>query len=484
MEQPARANLLIDGRWIEPRRRAPVRRPGSGDVLGTFALATPSHTVAAVDAAHRALPIWAGLRPRERGRILHRVGSELEARKDEIASILSAETGKLASEAAGEVQLAIEYFRWFAEEGRRAHGETVIGPAENKHLLTIPRPRGVAATLTPWNFPVSILARKVAAALAAGCAVVSRPSSTAPLAVHRVAEAIVDAGVVAGAFNLVMGDYPATAEVLVTDERVRVVSFTGSTGVGKAIARAAASTLKVVTLELGGDAPFLVFDDADINDAVDQASIAKYRNNGQSCIAMNRLLVQKGIAHEFIDAFVGRSMALTLGDPREPATQLGPVISEDAAGHIEGWIDHSAADGLKVYRSAPTSLPRQFVRPAIVLEPERVARRRGTEIFGPAVGVTVFGSDEDGIELASATPYGLAAYVMTRDLSRAFQVADALKFGVIGVNDPTPTSPEVPLGGFGDSGYGKEGGHAGMAEFLNEQFLSIRPQKATAIVES
>ena len=299
--QPTHADILIDGRWIEVPRTAVVRRPGQGDVLGEFGMAGSTDTIAAIDAAERALPIWAGLRPRERGRILHRVGSELDARKDEIASLLSAETGKLIPEATGEVLLAAEYFRWFAEEGRRAYGEVVAGPTAEKQLLTIPRPRGVVAALTPWNFPVSIVARKVAAALAAGCVVISRPSSTAPLAVHLVARAILDAGVIPGAFNLVTGEHASTAEVLIADERVRVLSFTGSTHVGKAIAGASASTLKSVALELGGDAPFLVFDDAKLEDAVDQACNAKYRNNGQSCIAMNRLLVQDGIARRFID---------------------------------------------------------------------------------------------------------------------------------------------------------------------------------------
>lgn len=484
-EQPVDPRLLIDGHWIPARRRAAVRRPGSGDLLGEYQLAAPSDTVAAIDAAHRALPIWGRLSPRERGRILHRVGSELEDRADDIASILSAETGKLLSEAKGEVQLAVEYFRWFAEEGRRAYGEVVMGPAPEKRLLTIPRPRGVVATLTPWNFPVSILARKVAAALAAGCVVVSRPSGTAPLAVHLVAEAIVQAGVVSGAFNLVTGNHDDTANVLIGDPRVRVVSFTGSTEVGRAIARASAATLRHVTLELGGDAPFIVFDDADIDVAVDQACIAKYRNNGQSCIAMNRVFVQEGVARQFVDAFVGRSLELNIGDPREIDTELGPVISEAAADRIEDWIVGAAADGSKVYRSAPrVGMAKQFVRPAIILDPQSGSRPAGEEIFGPAVGVTVFKSDEDAIRMASDTPYGLAAYVMTNDLSKAFLVAQALPFGIIGINDTAPTTPEVPFGGLGQSGFGKEGGHDGMAEFLDVQLLSMRMRNVASIRSS
>jgi succinate-semialdehyde dehydrogenase/glutarate-semialdehyde dehydrogenase len=447
--------------------------PATGREVGARPHGTREQTVAAITAASEALLPWHRLGPRGRGRRIRLIGDDLERRIPTLAPVLAAETGKRLAEAEGEIRLAAEFLFWFAEETRRAYGTLVPAPVATKSLTVVTRPRGPAALLVPWNFPVSILVRKLAAALAAGCTVVARPSSTAPLAALACAQSVASADLPPGAVNLISGSLAETADPLVRDRRIKTVSFTGSTEVGRQIARRVAARLGHTTLELGGDAPFIVFDDADLEVAVAQALIAKTRNNGQSCIALNRLYLQAGIADRFLAELQRRLADLVLGDPLDPATTLGPVISPAAGDRLRAWVGRSVGPRSTLIQGEGPVPGAAFVRPTIVVQPAREGPLERSEIFGPVAGAWVFRSESDGLARAARSSRGLAAYVMTRDAGRIARATDALHVGVIGVNDAAPTTPEAPFGGLGDSGWGKEGGRSGLAEYVDHTFVSL-----------
>jgi succinate-semialdehyde dehydrogenase/glutarate-semialdehyde dehydrogenase len=466
--------LLIGGVWETGTGAIAVDEPATGRIVGAVAEAAPEQVAHAVAAATEAFPAWRDTSPRARAAILRTVADRLEARIDTIARVLSAETGKLLAESEGEIRLSAEFFRWYAEEGRRADGRLPRPPVPGKRLEVTLHPVGPVAVLTPWNFPVSIQARKLAPALAAGCTVVSRPSSVAPLSVVALFECLVDAGCPAGTVNLVTGEPGSTAEALITDERIAAVTFTGSTAVGRRLAELAARGVKRITLELGGNAPFLVLADADPEVAVEQAMVAKFRNNGQSCIAMNRLLLERPIADAFLERFLDRIGSLVPGDPVDRMTTLGPVISADAAARVGAWVDASRAQ--RVHQPlARVPDAGHFVRPAVVEDPAPDSALWSQEVFGPAVGVRRFDGAAEMIAEANATPFGLAAYVMTRDLGASTRAAASIRAGIVGVNDALPTTPEAPFGGIGVSGLGREGGSEGMLEFLETTYVSMRP---------
>ncbi|CAN5326550.1 NAD-dependent succinate-semialdehyde dehydrogenase [soil metagenome] len=467
--------LWLDGTWTDGAGQSEVADPATEQVVGTAAAASAQQTDAAIAAAHRALHGWSATPPRERGAILRRAADLLEKRADALARLLSAETGKLVAEARGEIGLSAEFLRWFAEEGRRANGEIVASPVPGKRALVTTGPVGPVAVLTPWNFPVSIPARKLAPALAAGCTVVARPSGVAPLATTGLFACLDDAGLPPGVANLVTGPVATTSDVILADARIRAVTFTGSTSVGTRIAEAAAQTMARTSLELGGDAPFIVFDDADLEATLERALVAKYRNNGQSCIGMNRLLLHAGVAEEFLEAFVARSAALVPGPPLGSDSTLGPVISAEARDRLVSWA-HQAREqgGTVLLEPDPAPLERGFfLTPGVVRQPPASSSIACDEIFGPLLGVWTFESEDEAISLANATDYGLAAYVCSADLGRALRVAERLHAGIVGINDPAPTTPELPFGGVGMSGYGKEGGHHGLREFLEHKFVSV-----------
>lgn len=469
------SSLLIGGEWRPATASSPVVNPTTGGEIGRMSLATPKDTIAAIERASETFPDWSRYSPLKRSRVLRRVAELLRNHKDRIARILSAETGKLIEDARAEINLSAEFFDWFAEEGRRARGELVPTPHPHKRALVLPRPIGVVAVLTPWNFPVSIQARKLAPALAAGCTIVSRPSSVAPLSVVELFSCLDEAGIPPGVCNLVTGEVASTCDLLLGHERIAAITFTGSTEVGRVVATRAAKWPVRTSLELGGNAPFIVFEDADLDFAVEQAMIAKYRNNGQSCIAMNRLLVHEAIAGQFIQSFVERSGELILGNPLEEGVGLGPVISEQARKRIHGWIAGACQMGGTLLLGGETSVPKSgfFVAPTLVLDAPPESELGCEEVFGPAVGIWKFRDEEDAVRLANSTPYGLIAYACTTDLERTVRVSEALRFGMVGINDATPTTPELPFGGIGLSGYGKEGGHQGLDEFVDDRYVSI-----------
>jgi succinate-semialdehyde dehydrogenase/glutarate-semialdehyde dehydrogenase len=477
--------MLIAGELCISDRIVPVLSPASDAVIGHAPNASVDQTRAAIAAAQQASDTWARTGPRERGRRLESLADHLQDRSEALARILALETGKRLAEARAEISLSVEFLRWFAGEGRRADGTVVPSPGVDKSLAVVVRPRGPAALLVPWNFPVSILVRKLAAALASGSTVVARPSSIAPLAALELGEIVLAADIPPGVVNLISGDIKTTAAPLIDDHRIRTVSFTGSTEIGRTIARRVSSRLGHVALELGGDAPFLVFDDADLDLAVEQALIAKLRNNGQSCIAMNRLLVQKAIADRFLGDLELRFQSISVGDPLVEHTTLGPVISRDAANRLRAWVDHARSNRSLVVGT--TSIPAAgpaYVNPVIVVNPKGGSDLERREVFGPVVGARIFTSDQDGLELAARTARGLAGYVVTNDVRRIARAVEHLRVGILGINDSSPTTPEAPFGGLGDSGWGKEGGHLGLDEYLDRTFISLRlAPSATASTE-
>jgi succinate-semialdehyde dehydrogenase / glutarate-semialdehyde dehydrogenase len=476
---------LIAGEAQRGGRTFAVTDPATGNVVGYAPLTSLTETREAIAAAHAAMPGWVGLGPRARGRRLEALADSLERGAERLATLLSRETGKRLLEARGELSLSVEFLRWFSAEGRRADGGIIEAPISGKALAVVSRPRGPAALLVPWNFPLSILVRKMAAALAAGCTVVARPSAPAPLTVLALTDFLLEADLPPGTVNLISGEVAATGTPLLDDHRIATVSFTGSTEVGRSIARRVSARLGHVALELGGDAPFLVYDDADVGVAVDQALVAKLRNNGQSCIAMNRLFVQRRIADRFFADLEARLRSIVIGDPLDATTTLGPVISEQAAGRLRDWVVRATTGRSIMIEGAPSPTQRPtFVGPIVVLNPRRGSDLDRREVFGPVVGARVFDSDEEGLELAARSSRGLAGYVITKDIDRVARTVANLRMGVIGINDAAPTTPEAPFGGLGDSGWGKEGGHLGLDEYLDRTFVSIRMSASTRPIDA
>jgi succinate-semialdehyde dehydrogenase/glutarate-semialdehyde dehydrogenase len=469
------ASLFIAGQWVAPEggRSLEVRNPANGSVLGTIGYGSKTEALAAVDAAQKSFATWARMPARARADILVRVGELLQARCERIGYILAQEAGKRLPEAVAEVRFAAEYFRWFAEQARRPVGEIIPQEIANRRHLTLAQPVGVALCLTPWNFPVSIQARKVAPALAAGCTIVSRASEKAPLAVIEMFHCLEEAGIPPGVANLIQGPARETSSAMLAHPAVRVVSFTGSTEVGRLIMQQAAERIVRPQLELGGNAPFIVFEDADLDQAVEGAMIAKFRNNGQSCIAANRFLVQASVFAEFVERFATRINSMRPGNPvQEPIPDLGPVIDEKRKQAIEALVAEAQAAGARrVTRIDTVPTSGTFVAPALFVDvPEHVGLAR-QEVFGPIAGIFPFETEAEAIERANETEMGLAAYFYTGRLDRAWRVAEALEAGILGLNSALPSVAYAPMGGVKQSGLGREGSHQGLEEFQEIKYL-------------
>lgn len=468
--------LFIGGEWVAPEQGGSlnVYNPLDNSVLGIIGYGGKAEAVAAVNAAEHAFPAWASTPARGRADILIRVGQLLQERAERIGLTLALETGKRLPEAVAEIRFAAEYFRWFAEQARRPVGELIPHELTHRRHLTMVHPIGVALCLTPWNFPVSIQARKVAPALAAGCTVVSRASEKAPLAVIELFRCLQDAGIPAGVANLIQGPAQETTDALLAHPAVRVVSFTGSTNVGQHIMQQAAQHIVRPLLELGGNAPFIVFEDADIDRAVEAAVIAKFRNNGQSCIAANRFLVQSSIFSRFVEKFAARIDAMRLGNPvQEPIPDLGPVIDTRRKQELEALIAEAQAAGAQCVTNATAPAAGTFVAPALFIDvPAHVGLAR-QEVFGPIAGVFPFETEEEAVTRANETEMGLAAYLYTSQLERAWRVAEAIETGILGLNNALPSVAYAPMGGVKQSGLGREGSHHGLEEFQELKYLSI-----------
>jgi succinate-semialdehyde dehydrogenase/glutarate-semialdehyde dehydrogenase len=469
------ARHLIDGTWEEGGGLVEVTSPADGQVVGRQSWGGAADVTRAADAAAKAMDDWADRPARRRADILLEASRLIAERADEIGRILAREAGKRLPEAVGEVAFSAEYFRWFAEEARRSKGEVIPHEASDRRHLTIRRPAGVVASLSPWNFPCSIQARKLAPALAAGCTVVARVSEKAPLAATELVRALVDAGLPAGVINLVHGPARGLTQALLDHPAVRVVTFTGSTPVGREIMAGASRRVVRPLLELGGDAAFIVFDDADLDAAVEGAMLAKFRNSGQSCIGANRFIVQDGIYERFVEALVARVDAMTVGDGlATPCPDLGPVIDQSRVDAVTQLVDEALAVGATRLTAAKT-LPDKgtYLAPTLLGDVTDDARIATEEVFGPAAAVFRFQDVEEALARANATEMGLAGYLWSRDVSRCWRVAERLEAGIVGVNNALPSVAFAPMGGVKQSGLGREGAAIGLAEFEDVRYLAL-----------
>jgi succinate-semialdehyde dehydrogenase / glutarate-semialdehyde dehydrogenase len=486
---PNAATLYIGGEWSTAGASTPVLNPATGEPCAHVARGGAAEARAAVDAAAGAFPDWSAAGALDRAGALRRIAGLLRERAEPIGRTLAAESGKLLAEGVGEVRFAADFFDFYAEEVVRLERIVTSGGRPSGPQILAHKPAGVAAALTPWNFPVSLQARKLAPALAAGCTVVARPSAEAPASVVELFRCLEDAGVPAGVTNLVTGPAAETTAPMLADPRVRVVSFTGSTDVGRQLYRDAAGTIKRVALELGGCAPFVVCADADLELAVDQAMLAKFRNGGQSCVAANCFFVESAVYEPFLTAFAERVAALRLGDQLDPQTTHGPVINADRRAALEAFLDRAQAGGFEPVAAAPelergTDLvPDCFLAPRVLAAPsyrDVTPRLLETEVFGPIALVAGFDDLGDLVAQLNRNPLGLAGYVFSRDRAKAVRIALGLEVGIAGINEGLAAAANMPMGGVKESGLGREGGRAALEEFLETQYLALRGEPVGA----
>lgn len=472
-----RRQLFIGGQWRAASEggRFDVLDPADGSVLADVADGTVDDARAALDAAVAAQDEWAGTDPRERGEILRRGFEMVTGRADEVARLMSLEMGKTITEAKGEVTYGAEFLRWFSEEAVRIHGRWMKAPTGNTRLLTIKKPVGPCFFITPWNFPLAMGTRKIGPAVAAGCTMVVKPASQTPLTMLLLADILTEAGLPDGVLNVVTTTSSSkVGEALIADSRLRKLSFTGSTEVGKGLVRQAADQLQRVSMELGGNAPFLVFGDADVDAAVDGAMIAKMRNMGEACTAANRFLVEESVAEEFAAKLAERMGALTLGRGQDDGVDVGPLIDEKAVESVTALVDQAVSAGARVVTggSAPDG-PGYFFSPTVLADVPPDADVNREEIFGPVAPITTFTSEEEAVTRANESEYGLTAYVYTRDLGRTIRMAESLAFGMVGVNSGLVSNPAAPFGGVKASGFGREGGFEGIEEYLDTTYVAL-----------
>jgi succinate-semialdehyde dehydrogenase/glutarate-semialdehyde dehydrogenase len=468
--------LLIGGEWTSGSAGTlGVVDPATEDTFTEVANATPDDALAAVAAAHEALPGWAATPPRQRAECLRRAWALMIERADAIAKLMVLENGKALRDAKGEVTYAAEFFRWFAEEAVRIDGAVTTAPAGTNRIMVLRQPVGVSVLVTPWNFPAAMATRKIGPALAAGCTVVLKPAKETPLCALAVADILREAGVPPGVVNVLC---TATAgpvvSAMLADPRVRKLSFTGSTEVGRALLRTAADTVTNCSMELGGNAPFLIFDDADLDAALDGAFLAKMRNGGEACTAANRFYVHDKVAGEFTAKFAARLAALSVGPGLDDGTDLGPLVNEDTRSKVASLVSEAAAGGGKVVTGGRAPDRRGFFYlPTVLGDVPPDAGILDTEIFGPVAPVVRFSGDDEAIRLANDTEYGLVSYLYTGDLRRALRVSEALEAGMVGVNRGIVSDPAAPFGGVKQSGIGREGGHDGLLEFTETKYIAV-----------
>jgi succinate-semialdehyde dehydrogenase / glutarate-semialdehyde dehydrogenase len=466
---------LINGEWVSGKSDFPVLNPATGEDLARVPNLGAAETVKAIDAASAAFPAWAAKTAKERAGILKRWFELVTAQTEALAQLMTAEQGKPLTESRGEVAYGASFIEWFAEEGKRAYGRTIPTTAAGKRYLTIKQPIGVVAAIAPWNFPIAMITRKVAPALAAGCTVVVKPAEDTPLCALAIAKLALDAGVPAGVFNVVTtNDAPAVGKVLCDDARVRKLTFTGSTEVGKILYRQCAGTVKKLTLELGGNAPLLVFDDADLDQAIAGAMASKYRNAGQTCVCANRILVQSGIHDRFADALAAAASKLTVGDGKAAGITTGPLINSQAIDKVDALMKDAVAKGGKVLiGGARHTAGDNFYQPTVLTGVKDTMTIAHEEIFGPVAAIVKFETEAEGIKLANSTPFGLAAYLFTQNIGRAWRVAEQLEAGMVGINEGIFSNEVVPFGGVKESGLGREGAAEGLEEYLEPKFLCL-----------
>ena len=471
-----REQAYINGLWADAGsgRCMTVFNPSTGESIGTVPLMGPEETKQAIDSADAAWSGWQTKTARERAAILRRWHDLMLANREDLAMLMTAEQGKPLAESRGEIAYAASFIEWFAEEGKRVYGEVIPSPAAGQRLVTTRMPVGVCAAITPWNFPSAMIARKAGPALAAGCTIVVKPASKTPFSALALAELAHRAGIPAGVFNVVTGDAAAIGGELTANPVVRKLSFTGSTETGKHLMRQCADTVKRLSLELGGHAPFIVFADADMDAAIEGAMTSKYRNSGQTCICANRFLVEAGIEEAFARRLAEKAEGLKVADGFSADAQQGPLIDMKAVEKVEAQIKDAIAKGAKILTGGSRhALGGTFFEPTVLagVTPDmRIARE---ETFGPVAPVFRFSSETEAVRLANDTPYGLAAYLYTRDMGRIWRVTDDLEYGMVGVNTGMMSNEMAPFGGMKESGFGREGSRHGIDEYLEIKYLCM-----------
>jgi succinate-semialdehyde dehydrogenase / glutarate-semialdehyde dehydrogenase len=471
-----REGNLIGGAWVgaDSGKVLEVNDPATGEVIGTVPMSGRVETRRAIEAAAAAFPGWSAKLAAERAEALRKLAALIEQNKEELAMLLTIEQGKSLAESRGEVGMSAAYVLWFAEEARRIYGDTIPAPWQGRRILTIKQPVGVVGAITPWNFPSSMIARKLGPALATGCTMVIKPASQTPfsgLAWGALAE---KAGIPPGVVNIVTGKASEIGAELTSNPLVRKITFTGSTETGKKLVEQAASTMKRVSMELGGNAPFLVFDDADLDAAVEGAIASKYRNSGQTCVCANRFIVQEGVYDAFAEKLAAASSRLKVGNGLEQGTQQGPLIDDKAVAKVEEHIADAVKKGGRVVTGGKRhKLGGTFFEPTVIADvtPEMAVARE--ETFGPVAPLFRFKTDEEGVRMANATEFGLACYFYTRDLGRAFRVSEGLEYGQVGVNAGVITTEVAPFGGVKESGLGREGSKYGWDDYVNIKYVCV-----------
>ncbi len=471
-----RDRAYINGEWVDGPDRLTIVNPATGDEVGTVPLLGEAAARDAVTAAAAAFGPWRARTAKERSDILKRWSALISANREELAAIITMEQGKPLAEARGEIGGGAAYIEWFAEEARRVYGDTIPGHMADKRIVVLRQPVGVVGAITPWNFPSSMIARKAAAALAVGCTMVVKPSELTPLSALALAALAEEAGIPAGVFNVVAGDAPAIGKVLTGDPKVRKFTFTGSTRVGKLLAAQCADTVKRVSLELGGNAPFIVFDDANLDAAVEGAMASKFRNSGQTCICANRLFVQDGIHDRFVEALEKRINSLVVGVGTDPATTQGPLINAAAVDKVAAHVADAKARGARLVTGGkrPENAGNgHFFAPTLMVDVAPDSDLCREETFGPLAGVVRFKTEAEVLAMANDTNAGLAAYVYTCDLGRTWRVGEGLEYGMVGLNTGLMTTEVSPFGGVKESGMGREGSRYGIDDYLDIKTLCI-----------
>ncbi|HEY7996366.1 MAG TPA: NADP-dependent succinate-semialdehyde dehydrogenase [Steroidobacteraceae bacterium] len=471
-----RTRAFIGGEWLNARDGAthPVSNPATHEVLGTVPVMGAAETRRAIEAAQAAFPAWAARTAKERAALLRRWYELLMANQDDLATLMTAEQGKPLAEAKGEIAYAASFIEWFAEEGKRLYGDVIPGHQPDKRILVLRQPVGVVAAITPWNFPLAMITRKAGPALAAGCTFICKPAGQTPYSALAAAVLAERAGLPGGVLNIVTGDARAIGGEMTSNPIVRKLTFTGSTEIGKQLMAQCAGTMKKISLELGGNAPFIVFADADLDAAVAGAIASKYRNTGQTCVCANRLLVQAPVYEEFTHKLVAAVAQLRVGDGLKGATDQGPLIDAKALAKVEEHLQDALAKGARVVQGGKRhALGGTFFEPTVLtgVTPKMLVARE--ETFGPIAPLFRFESEADGIRMANDTEFGLAAYFYTRDLARSWRVAEALEYGIVGLNTGLISTEVAPFGGMKESGTGREGSKYGILDYTELKYLCV-----------
>ena len=469
-----KTQAYINGQWVDADsgETVPVTNPATGDVIAEVAKCSTAETRRAIEAAQAAFVEWRQRTAKERAACLRTWFNLMMEAQEDLAMIMTLEQGKPLAESRGEIAYGASYIEWFAEEAKRIYGDTIPAPSNDKRIVCIKQPVGVVACITPWNFPNAMLTRKIAPALAAGCTVVCKPANATPLSAYAFTELAERAGIPAGVINMLTGETSAIGEELTSNPIVRKLTFTGSTPVGKKLMAACAATVKRTSMELGGNAPFIVFDDADLDKAVAGALVSKYRNAGQTCVCANRILVQDGCYDAFAAKLAEAVGSLKMGPGTEDGVTVGPLITEQAANDMEAFVEDAVSKGAhKVVGGNRSELGAQFFEPTILTNVSGEMRVFREEIFGPIAPLFRFSTEEEAIQMANDTEFGLACYFYARDIGRIWRVAEALEYGIVGINEGIISNEMAPFGGVKESGQGREGSKYGLDDYVEIKYM-------------